>query len=190
MLTAGSLVLQLLRVMLLSVAQVTTKDHEGAHESMYCHLNPCWCLCWWSCGCSWSVPPPETKLMLVDHHSTGGHADMSSPATTWGHDDVHGPCYRWKLCEYPWSLLFPGSMLVSVAHIATEDHDEIHGICWHQRTVRCSWSVRGSALSVPLLTAYKEAMSSLVSMTTDAQLRKRVTKGFCDNLYPYNPWKV
>lgn len=218
MLVSESMVLLLLHVMLLSVACVTTKYHVGVHGP-YCHPNSCCGLCWCPHGCSWSVTPHKAMLMLGGHDATGGHADVSSLATTWGHVDDHDSCWCWepwlglgiccsqRPCWCPWSMLPLESMwipwfvllceimLVSVAHIATGDHAETHSTCWHQRPGRCSWSV------LPPVTTWKCMICALADCKVQGsnglqwyqwlrtQLRKRDTKRLLWQPLPPQPLK-
>lgn len=154
-------------LLLLQVRFFTPKDHEGVH-GLYWHLDPCWCLCWCPCGCLWSVPPHEAILMLVAMMLLGGHVDVSSLATTWGHADAHDPHCCWgpwlgleTCCSQrswwrPWSTLPLEGMWIPVVCAATWNLVGVCGPychwrpCWSHDTCltpkasKCSWSVLSS----------------------------------------------
>lgn len=115
MLPIRTRVLLQLGSVLMSVAHVTTEGHADDH-SLHCNVNPCWY--------SW------TMLLLVPYWCERAYT------ATEGFGDVlvHSLLRARSWFEV---LLQLGSMLMSVAHLATKDPTDIHGLCCQLKPCQC-----------------------------------------------------
>lgn len=98
-----------------------------------------------------------------------------------GHDGVLGPCCSRRPCWHPCSV--PPLKTMSVAYAMGDDMD-VHSVCCHQKPCRSPCSM------LPLTVKGKEAIFSVVWMTSDSQLRKGAIEGFSGNPITPMPPKV
>lgn len=137
--------------------------------SQGCYLTPCWCL--------WPMLLPETILMPSNCIASWIHDD--GHVASGSHLDIYHQCCNWGPWRYPWSGLWPRTVLMSMGldchkrpcwglWSILQDHR-----CCHQKPCGIPWSM------LPLTAKGKEASFEVGSMTTDSQLRMRDTESFC-----------
>lgn len=149
------------------------QPHElGCHPGLNLvrvHTPPMLC---WSARKSWYSRTRSRSMSLLLRMKILKHGyDWRSLVSVVQHLWCLGDQDPWARAMTPSNVCFHETMLRSMAYADAGGHVDAHGLCYHQRP-------RGGPHSMLLLTIKgKEASSSVESMTSDSQLRKRDIEG-------------
>lgn len=126
-------------VMLISMAQDTTKSHRDVH-SLCSHLKPCWCpSCFYPlliCLTCTSTQGLVDICCLWCHLSTCWSLHF---CFGWGMCDFIGQWHSWRPNGYPLSEVLPEIVLLSMGLAASLGHVEMHDHYCHLRSCWCLW---------------------------------------------------
>lgn len=161
-------------------------------SGLCCHLRPCWCLWWW-----WQW----WRDMVINVCGPCYHWRLCWFLCYCPRDvDVHGPfdCQKIYGCSWPGlppeamlmsvALLWPGALLMDMAHDTSEGHVDGCGLCCCQKSCCCLWPVLSlKTMIVSMVCIAFEDQAEVVRLPLEAMWMSVVRAVLRNNVEIYDP---